>query len=133
MKSILKIAQEMITSMELDVNEITVIIKNQFGSIQLNQKTTKLESTGIAEENSLWAIILVKAPSNRLALVKAVKNITDFGLKESKDIVDIAPYFEGNENGKPVTILTNVPKLLAIEYKKQLEETEAVIKLIRVD
>ncbi len=44
-----------------------------------------------AEEKTEFNIILKEAGANRIAVIKAVREITGLGLKESKDLVEGAP------------------------------------------
>jgi len=74
---------------------------------------------GAAEEKSEFDVILNAAGSAKLAVVKAVKELTGLGLKEAKAIVDSAP--------GPVK--EGVAKDEAEALKKQLEEAGAEVEL----
>lgn len=63
-------------------------------------------------ENANVTVVLTAAGEQKVAAIKAVREITGLGLKESKDLVDGAP--------KPVK--ENVPKEEAEELKAKLEE-----------
>lgn len=63
-------------------------------------------------------VVLAAAGGQKVAAIKAVREITGLGLKESKDLVDGAP--------KPVK--ENVPKDEAEELKKKLEEAGATVE-----
>jgi large subunit ribosomal protein L7/L12 len=63
-------------------------------------------------------VILTAAGGQKVAAIKAVREITGLGLKESKDLVDGAP--------KPVK--ENVPREEAEELKKKLEEAGATVE-----
>jgi large subunit ribosomal protein L7/L12 len=63
-------------------------------------------------------VVLAAAGGQKVAVIKAVREITGLGLKESKDLVDGAP--------KPVK--ENVPKEEAEELKKKLEEAGATVE-----
>lgn len=64
-------------------------------------------------------VVLAAAGGQKVAVIKAVREITGLGLKESKDLVDGAP--------KPVK--ENVPTEEAEELKKKLEEAGATVEL----
>jgi large subunit ribosomal protein L7/L12 len=68
-----------------------------------------------AEEKTEFTVVLTEAGSNKVAVIKAVRELTGLGLKEAKDLVDGAP--------KPVK--EAVPKAAAEEAKKKLEEAGA--------
>lgn len=63
-------------------------------------------------------VVLAAAGGQKVAVIKAVREITGLGLKESKDLVDGAP--------KPVK--ENVAKPEAEELKKKLEEAGATVE-----
>jgi large subunit ribosomal protein L7/L12 len=64
-------------------------------------------------------VVLAAAGGQKVAVIKAVREITGLGLKESKDLVDGAP--------KPVK--ENVDPAEAEELKKKLEEAGATVEL----
>ena len=72
-----------------------------------------------AEEKTDFTVVLAEAGSNKVAVIKAVREITGLGLKEAKDLVDGAP--------KPVK--EGVDKAGAEEAKKKLEEAGAKVEL----
>lgn len=71
------------------------------------------------EEKTSFDLILKSAGEQKINVIKAVKEITGLGLKESKDLVDGAP--------KPVK--QGLKKEEADELKKKLEEVGAVVEL----
>ncbi|MEI7509642.1 MAG: 50S ribosomal protein L7/L12, partial [Flavobacterium sp.] len=74
---------------------------------------------GAAEEQTEFTVVLKEAGASKLAVVKAVKELTGLGLKEAKDIVD----------GAPSNIKEGVTKAEAEGLKKSLEEAGAVVEL----
>lgn len=74
---------------------------------------------GEDEGDGTKSVILTAAGDQKVAAIKAVREITGLGLKESKDLVDGAP--------KPVK--ENVPAEEAEELKKKLEEAGASVEL----
>lgn len=73
-----------------------------------------------AEEKSSYTIHLADAGAQKIAVIKAVREIRqDLGLKEAKDLVD----------GAPKDVKTDVPKADAEEAKKKLEEAGAKVEL----
>ena len=74
---------------------------------------------GGAEEKSEFDVILTSAGAAKLAVVKAVKELTGLGLKEAKEIVD----------GAPGPVKEGVAKDEAEALKKQLEEAGAEVEL----
>ena len=74
---------------------------------------------GAAEEQTEFTVVLKEAGASKLAVVKAVKELTGLGLKEAKDLVD----------GAPSNIKEGVTKAEAEGLKKSLEEAGAVVEL----
>ena len=68
-----------------------------------------------AEEQSEFNVELTSFGANKVAVIKAVREITGLGLKEAKDMVE----------GAPSVLKEAVSKEEAEELKKKLEETGA--------
>lgn len=73
-----------------------------------------------AEEKTEFDVVLVEAGSNKIGVIKVVKNITGLGLKEAKDLVD---------GGLPKAIKEAIKKEDAEDLKKQLEAEGAKVEL----
>lgn len=74
---------------------------------------------GEEEGGGKKSVVLVSAGGQKIAVIKAVREITGLGLKEAKDLVDAAP--------KPVK--EDLEPAEAEELKKKLEETGATVEL----
>lgn len=72
-----------------------------------------------AEEKTEFNVILADAGSDKIKVIKVVREITGLGLKEAKDLVD----------GAPKPIKENVSKDEAEQIKKKLEEVGAKVEL----
>ena len=72
-----------------------------------------------AEEKTEFDIELSESGSNKIAVIKEVRTITGLGLKEAKDLVEVAP--------KPLK--QGVKKEEAEEMKKALEAAGAKVTL----
>ncbi len=70
---------------------------------------------GAAEEQSTFNVELTSAGANKIAVIKVVREVTQKGLKDSKDLVD----------GAPKVIKEGVGKAEAEEIKKKLEAAGA--------
>ena len=66
-----------------------------------------------------WDVVLVGAGETKMAVIKAVKEITGLGLKESKEIVD----------GCPKAVKEGVSEAEAEDIKKKLEEAGAEVEV----
>ncbi|MBA3757714.1 50S ribosomal protein L7/L12 [Candidatus Saccharibacteria bacterium] len=78
------------------------------------------ESTEVAEEKNEYDVVLKDAGAQKVAVIKAVKEITGLGLGEAKAIVDSAP--------KPVK--EKATKDEAEAAKKALEDAGATVELV---
>lgn len=73
-----------------------------------------------AEEKANYTVVLADSGAQKIAVIKALREINqELGLKEAKDIAD-AP---------PKEILKDVPKEKAEEAKKKLEDAGAKVEL----
>ena len=78
------------------------------------------EASAKAEEKARLTVVLANAGTNKIAVIKAVREIKpDMGLKDAKDFVEAAPK----------TVLEDVPKEEAEIAKKKLEEAGAAVEL----
>jgi len=74
---------------------------------------------GAAEEKTDFTVVLANAGTNKINVIKVVRELTGLGLKEAKDLVEAAP--------KPVK--EGLPKAAAEEMKKKLAEAGATVEL----
>ena len=77
------------------------------------------ENGGGVEEKTSFDVELIEAGNSKIAVIKAVRAITEIGLKDAKDLVDSAPKI----------VKEGVKKEEAEEIKKQLEEAGAKVTL----
>jgi large subunit ribosomal protein L7/L12 len=70
-----------------------------------------------AAEQTEFTIILTDAGANKIGVIKAVREVTNLGLKEAKDLVD----------GAPKTVKEGVSKADAENIKKKLTEAGAKV------
>ncbi|MGK3989744.1 50S ribosomal protein L7/L12 [Sorangium sp. So ce136] len=72
-----------------------------------------------APEQTEFDVILANSGSNKIGVIKAIREITGLGLKEAKDLVEAAPK----------TVKEQVSKADAEEMKKKLVEAGATVEL----
>ena len=72
-----------------------------------------------AEEQTEFNVVLAEAGSNKVSVIKAVREITGLGLKEAKDMVD----------GAPKVLKEGMPKADAEAAAKKLTEAGAKAEL----
>lgn len=71
------------------------------------------------EEKSTFDVILSNAGDKKIQVIKVVREVTNLGLKEAKDLVESAPQ----------TLRTGVSKEEAQELKAKLEEQGATVEI----
>jgi len=72
-----------------------------------------------AEEQTEFEVILKEVGPEKVKVIKAVRDLTSLGLRESKEVVD----------GAPSTVVKGVPKDEAAAAKAKLEEAGAVVEV----
>ncbi|MEI8338427.1 MAG: 50S ribosomal protein L7/L12 [bacterium] len=124
MADLKKIAEQLVGLTVLEVNELGTILKDEYGIEPAAAAVAVAaapagDGEAAAEEKSELDVILKDAGAQKVAVIKAVKDITGLGLGEAKAIVDGAP--------KPV--LEKAAKEDAEKAKKALEEAGATVEL----
>lgn len=121
MADLKQFAEQLVNLTVKEVNDLATILKDEYG-IEPAAAAVMVSGGGdaaAAEEQSEFTVVLKEAGSSKLAVVKAVKELTGLGLKEAKDLVDSAP----------ANIKEGVTKDEAEGLKKSLEEAGAVVEL----
>ena len=72
-----------------------------------------------AEEKSEFDVVMTNFGDNKVSVIKAIRSITNLGLKEAKELVESVPS----------AVKEAVGKEEAEEVKKQLEEAGAVVEV----
>ncbi|MBD8387992.1 50S ribosomal protein L7/L12 [Dysgonomonas sp. BGC7] len=123
MADIKAIAEQLVNLTVKEVSELAEVLKTEYGIEPAAAAVAVAGPVAAAaeavEEKTSFDVIIKAAGANKLAVVKAVKELTGLGLKEAKDLVDAAP-------GE---LKKGVSKDEAEALKKQLEEAGAEIEL----
>ena len=119
-----KIAEQLVGLTVLEVNELGTILKEEYNIEPATAAVAvaagpAADAGPAAEEKSEYDVVLKDAGAQKVAVIKAVKDITGLGLGEAKAIVDGAP--------KPV--LEKAKKEDAETAKKTLEDAGATVEL----
>jgi large subunit ribosomal protein L7/L12 len=121
-----KLAESLVNLSVLEVNELGTILKDEYGIEPAAAAVAVAaapaaggDEAGAAEAKSEFDIVLKDAGAQKVAVIKAVKDITGLGLGEAKAIVD----------GAPKTVKEKVAKDEAEAAKKALEEAGATVEL----
>ena len=122
MADLKQFAEQLVNLTVKEVNDLATILKDEYG-IEPAAAAVVVSGGGdagaAAEEQTEFTVVLKDAGASKLAVVKAVKELTGLGLKEAKDLVD----------GAPSNVKEGVSKDEAEGLKKALEEAGAVVEL----
>lgn len=106
----------------LELNELVKAFEEKFGVSAAAVAVAGPAGGGAAaaaEEKTEFTVVLAEAGSNKVAVIKAVRELTGLGLKEAKDVVD----------GAPKAVKEGVDKAAAADAKKKLEEAGAKVEV----
>jgi len=122
MADLKQFAEQLVSLTVKEVNELADILKDEYGIEPAAAAVVVAGGGGEgagAEEQTEFTVVLKEAGASKLAVVKAVKELTGLGLKESKEMVDSVP----------ANIKEGVSKEEAEGLKNALEEAGAVVEL----
>ena len=107
----------------LEVSELISEIEDKFGvTAAAPVAVAAAPAAGEAaaeEEKDSFNVVLASAGDKKIQVIKAVRTITELGLKEAKDLVE----------GAPKPIKEGVAKAEAEDMKTKLEEAGATVEL----
>jgi large subunit ribosomal protein L7/L12 len=124
MADIKKLAEELTKLTVLEVNELKNHLKDEYGiepaAAAVAVAGPAAEAGPAADEKAEWDVNLKDAGAQKVAVIKAVKDLTGLGLGEAKAIVD----------GVPKVVLEKAKKEDAEAAKKALEAAGATVELV---
>ena len=106
----------------LDLAELVKVLEEKFGvsaSAPAMMMAGPAAAAEAVEEKDSFDVEITESGANKIAVIKAVREITEMGLKEAKDLVDAAPK----------VLREGVKKEEAETLKKKLEEAGAKVTL----
>lgn len=126
MADLKKLAEELTKLTVLEVNDLKNILKDEYGIEPAAAVAAVAAPAGgadaapAAEEKAEYDVVLKDAGAQKVAVIKAVKDLTQLGLGEAKALVD----------GAPKTILEKAKKEDAQNAEKALKEAGATVELV---
>ena len=117
-----EIVEEIKTKTVVEINELVKMLEEEFGvSAAAAVVAGPVAGAGAAaaEEKSEFTVVLKEVGANKIAVIKAVREITGLGLSEAKALVD----------GAPSTLKENVPAEEAKAMEAKLKEAGATVEL----
>lgn len=106
----------------LELSELVHAVEDEFGvsaAAAVAVAGPAADGAAAAAEQTEFDVILKSAGGNKIAVIKAVREVTGLGLKEAKALVD----------GAPGTVKEAVAKEDAEAMKAKLEEAGAKVEL----
>lgn len=105
----------------IDLSELVKLLEKKFGvSAQaVAVAAAPAAGAGAGEEKTIFAVHLAAVGEQKIAVIKAVKEVLGLGLKEAKDLVDAAP----------TLLKEGMKKEEADEFKKKLEAAGGKVEL----
>jgi large subunit ribosomal protein L7/L12 len=125
MADLKKLAEELTKLTVLEVNELKTILKDEYGiepaaaAVAVAAPAAGGADGDAADEKTEFTVTLKDAGAQKVAVIKAVKELTGLGLGEAKGLVDNAPS----------AIKEKVSKDDAEAAKKALEEAGAAVEV----
>lgn len=88
-----KLVEEIEKMSVLELNELVKVLEKKFGvsAAAVAVAGPAVAGGGAAEEQTEFSVELTEAGAQKIAVIKAVKEVLGLGLKEAKDMVDSAP------------------------------------------
>ena len=118
-------AEQLVNLSVKDVNELATILKDEYGiepaaaAVAVAGPAAGAADGAAGDEKTEFDVILKAPGQQKINVIKAVRAITDLGLKEAKELVDSAPK----------SIKEAVSESEANEIKSQLEEAGAEVEV----
>lgn len=107
----------------LDLSELVKVLEEKFG-VSATPVVAAVAAAGVAaveavEEKTSFTVELTESGANKISVIKAVREVTQLGLKEAKDLVD----------GAPKVVKEGATKDEAATMKKKLEDAGGKVTL----
>jgi large subunit ribosomal protein L7/L12 len=104
----------------MELSELVKVLESKFGvSAAAPMMMAAGPAAAAAEEKTEFSVELTSAGASKINVIKVVREVTQIGLKEAKDMVD----------GAPKIIKENMPKADAEALKKKLEDAGGTVTL----
>lgn len=110
----------------LELSELVKALEERFGvsaampmMVGAALSTAAAEEGAVKEEKTAFAVHITSGGGQKIQVIKALRELTNIGLKEAKDLVEAAPK----------VVKEGVDKATAEEMKKKLEEAGATVEI----
>jgi len=119
-----KIVEDIAALTAMDLADLSQAIQDKFGvtaaaPVAMAAMPGAAGGAEVAEEQTEFDVVLTAIGDKKIQVIKAVREVTDLGLKEAKDLVESAP----------TKVKEGVPKDEAEKVKEKLEEAGANVDI----
>ncbi len=118
-----KIIEEIKGMTVLELNDLVKALEEEFGvsaaAMAVAAPAAGGDAAPAAEEKTEFTVVLKEVGGNKIAVIKAVREITGLGLGEAKALVD----------GVPANVKENVSKEDAAAAEEKLKAAGAVVEI----
>ncbi len=118
-----KLVEEMSALTVLEASQLTKLLEEKWGvsaaAPMAMAAVAGAAAAAPAEEKTEFAVILKEAGPKKIDVIKIIRQLTNLGLKEAKDMAETAG----------VKVLDGVSKDAAEEARKKLAEVGAVVEV----
>ena len=124
-EKVLKLIEDVKTLTVLELSELVKALEEEFGvSAAAPVATFAAPAAGGAaaaevEEKTEFEVVLKEVGSEKIKVIKVVREVTGLGLKEAKDVVD----------GAPKTVKENISKDEATALEAKFKEVGATVEI----
>lgn len=122
-KELTKVLEAVEKMTVLELADLVKVMEDKFGvsaAAPMAMAAMPAGEVEEVEEKSIFNIVLKDIGANKIGVIKAVRTLTELGLKEAKDLV---------EKGADTVLKEDVAKDDAEAAKAQLEEAGATVEL----
>ena len=103
----------------MDLAELIKVLEEKFGVSAAAPVAAAAPGAAAAEEKTSFDVEITAAGDNKIGVIKAIRELTQLGLKEAKEMTDTAPKM----------VKEGISKADAEAMKKKLEEAGAKVTL----
>jgi large subunit ribosomal protein L7/L12 len=122
-EKVLKLIEDVKVLTVMELAELVKALEEEFGVSAAPAAVAAAPAAGAAapevEEKTEFTVILKEVGTEKIKVIKVVRELTGLGLKEAKDLVD----------GAPKTVKENVPKEEAAIAEAKLKEVGATVEI----
>lgn len=107
----------------LEIVDLVKLMEEKFNisasSANVEKPKSSVSSVSEVSEQTEFTVVMTSFGDNKVSVIKAIRTITNLGLKEAKTLTESVP----------VNVKENVNKKEAEDIKKVLEESGAIVEI----